>query len=187
MGRTPLPADYETQREGIEAGAYYILPNEVESLSARLALLGVTQEELGTLLNEAMTQSSETFHDNAPADAINSASHIVTSEANTIIRVLHYAARIPYPETTDQMRIGNIVSVVYEDDDVPERVLLTGYTRKVDTSAINTEDEISVVSAGSPMGLALLDAHVGEQVGYEVNERNFKLGVVAIDSIYTIS
>lgn len=184
MPRIPHANEFKTQREAIAGGAYILLPLEVDALDKRIQKLIERQKELGDLLGDAMTESSETFHDNAPAEAINSASNIMIAEFQTTVRVLRSADRIDYPREAAAVAIGNLVTICYEGDDEPEKMFITGYMRNVEVdNVIPNDGKVTALAAPSPLGLALLEAGVGSTVSYEVNSRQFKVGVVAIESV----
>ena len=55
--------------------------------------------------------------------------------------------------------LGSIVTVLYDGDDEPERLLLGSVEERA--------DGVMIVSPGSPMGKALLGAGAGDQVEFE--------------------
>ncbi len=80
-------------------------------------------------------------------------------------RILHLARIVKNAEivtdtgSTDTVRAGAIVSVIYDGDDEVEKYLVGSIEEQ--------RDDILVVSPGSPMGAALLGASVGDLVEYE--------------------
>lgn len=70
--------------------------------------------------------------------------------------------------------LGSVVSVVFEGDSEPERLLVGVIEERRD-------DDLTVVSPGSPMGKALLGAVAGESVEFELpDERSQKVTVVEV-------
>ncbi len=95
-------------------------------------------------------------------------------------RILHLAAIIENCEIvadgangSDIVGAGSIVSVLYEDDDEPEKYLVGSIEEK--------RDDVAVASPGSPMGKALLGAAIGDTVEYESPGGSLKIEIVAID------
>ena len=95
-------------------------------------------------------------------------------------RILHLAAIIDNCEIvadgangSDIVGAGSIVSVLYEDDDEPEKYLVGSIEEK--------RDDVAVASPGSPMGKALLGAAIGDTVEYESPGGSLKIEIVAID------
>ena len=74
---------------------------------------------------------------------------------------------------TDTVGQGAIVSLLYEGDDEPERMLVGSIEEK--------PDDVGVVSPGSPLGVALLGAAVGDEVSFEAPGGDLTVRVVAID------
>ena len=74
---------------------------------------------------------------------------------------------------TDTVGQGAIVSLLYEGDDQPERMLVGSIEEK--------PDDVEVVSPGSPLGVALLGAAVGDEVSFEAPGGDLTVRVVAID------
>ena len=75
--------------------------------------------------------------------------------------------------TSDEVSTGCIVTITYEDDDDEERYLIGSIEER--------HDELEVISPASPMGKALMGAHVGDVVAYEVNGTPLKVEVVEIE------
>ena len=81
-------------------------------------------------------------------------------------RILHLSRILADAEIIDASAegsgviLGSVVTVLYDGDDEPERLLLGSVEER-------TEDVI-VVSPGSPMGMALIGAGAGDQVRFEL-------------------
>lgn len=160
-----------------------MLPFEHAMLSGELQDLGVAQSALSRLLGEAMQQSSETWHDNAPADAINHEGRMLSARAEQLIATLGKAVIVGYPEVDDERIIlGTIVGIKYQGDDEIEHLLLTGVTRNA--PHFSTEADIprplQIVTAQSPLGSAILGRKPGDTPQYEVRDRMLR---IAIDSV----
>ena len=73
----------------------------------------------------------------------------------------------------DKVVPGAIVSVLYEGEDDPERMLVGSIEEQ--------RNDVAVVSPGSPLGAALLGASVDDQVTFEAPGGNLLVRVVAIE------
>jgi transcription elongation factor GreA len=79
-------------------------------------------------------------------------------------RIAHLGALIDNAEIvevaagSEVVHAGSIVSIVYEDDDSPERYLVGSIEER--------HDDLEVVSLTSPLGSALLGASAGDEVSY---------------------
>ena len=75
-------------------------------------------------------------------------------------------------EDLDNVVPGSIVSVLYDGEDDPERLLVGSIEEQ--------RDDVAVVSPGSPLGEALLGASVGDRITFEAPGGDLMVQVVAI-------
>ena len=75
-------------------------------------------------------------------------------------------------EDRDHVVPGSIVSVLYDGEDDPERLLVGSIEEQ--------RDDVAVVSPGSPLGEALLGASVGDRITFEAPGGDLMVQVVAI-------
>ena len=75
-------------------------------------------------------------------------------------------------EDLDNVVPGSIVSVLYDGEDDPERLLVGSIEEQ--------REDVSVVSPGSPLGEALLGASVGDRITFEAPGGDLMVQVVAI-------
>jgi transcription elongation factor GreA len=73
-----------------------------------------------------------------------------------------------------EVQPGCVVAISYEGDDDVERYLVGSIEER--------HDELDVVSPGSPLGEALIGAHVGDTVSYQAPGGELRVKVVAIES-----
>lgn len=76
-----------------------------------------------------------------------------------LTRILTDAEIIDRPAAGSEVVLGSIVTVLYDGDDEPERLLLGSVEER--------SDDVTVVSPGSPMGEALLGKGVNAKAEYE--------------------
>ena len=76
-----------------------------------------------------------------------------------LTRIIENAEIVTDTGNTDAVRAGAIISVIHDGDDEAEKYLVGSIEER--------GDDIMVVSPGSPMGVALLGAAVGDVVEYE--------------------
>ena len=76
-----------------------------------------------------------------------------------LAKILTDAAIIDAPADGSEVALGTVVTVLYDGDDEPERLLLGSVEERA--------DDVMIVSPGSPMGKALLGAAVGAVVEFE--------------------
>jgi len=75
-------------------------------------------------------------------------------------------------EDLDHVVAGSIVSVLYDGEADPERLLVGSIEEQ--------RDDVAVVSPGSPLGEALLGASVGDRITFEAPGGDLMVQVVAI-------
>ena len=75
-------------------------------------------------------------------------------------------------EDLDNVVPGSIVSVLYDGEDNPERLLVGSIEEQ--------RDDVAVVSPGSPLGEALLGASVGDRITFEAPGGDLMVQVMAI-------
>ena len=75
-------------------------------------------------------------------------------------------------EDLDNVVPGSIVSVLYDGEDDPERLLVGSIEEQ--------RDDVAVVSPGSPLGEVLLGASVGDRITFEAPGGDLMVQVVAI-------
>lgn len=177
----------DTIREVLEQGKIPMLSFEQRQLEIELLGHEITQAELGVLLGEAMTTTSETWHDNAQADAVVMQSHIHGNQAKEVIEALRESIVIPdEQDEKDKVSIGALVRVLI--DQLPETIFITGKQRRLpgEVAAIVGE-ETSAVNIRSPIGAAIFDQVEGATVSYRVGDRNLQVTIVSIEYPNTTS
>jgi transcription elongation GreA/GreB family factor len=170
-------------KRSIEAGHAPMLPFERDLLLADITKHGAHQKELAGLISEAMDQTSETWHDNAPADAIFAQSHLLGKRAEQTLTELRSAAIFEYPKPGNRsILLGSIVEVNYPGETESEHVLLTGVSRIAPEVRADAPvpSEFEVVTVRSPLGEALLGREEGETAVYRIQQRKMAVGVLSI-------
>jgi len=176
----------DTIRKLLQAGNTPLLPYEYDFLKEQLIKLGVEQKQLGKLLGQAMEQSSETWHDNAPADAVNHQSRVLSKKAEKVIEGLGTAAHVDYPRRgLGSITLGSVIGVVYSGETDPDYLLVAGFCRErpnIKPSApFSTRMDIATVC--SPLGAALLGLGLGDTANYMVNHNKVSLDVASLHQL----
>jgi transcription elongation GreA/GreB family factor len=177
----------ELIRRAIEDGKVPMLPFEQRQLEVELLGHTATQNELSKLLGEAMTTTSETWHDNAQADAVTMQSGILVEQASGVLAALKNRVIIPYEhDEKDRVSIGALVHVFIGVH--PETMLLTGQQRTLPDELLAVIDEdTTAVNIQSPIGTAIFDKPEGTVASYRVGERELQVTVVSIEYLDLVS
>ena len=167
-----------------------LLPFELELIYRDMRYHIDEQHRLGIVMGEAMTQSSETWHDNAPAEAIANESKILSERADRVAKLIGSRALFDYvaPDAVeDGITLGSIVDVEYVNDNEVERIVITGVSRQLtpeveQISICGSENcEVEAVTISSPLGSALLGRESGDVVEFKgPNGRIIGLRVVLV-------
>lgn len=167
---TDVISRHERVINTILSGATPVLAFEVDV--AQSAFQGLVKEQigLGKALGEAMSQSSETWHDNAPADAVVHASSLVAVRAKRVGSLINNGVVIEYPALDEQIAtLGTVVRYHFEGDDEIESILITGATRTlpdeiVESVGLAEGESLSAATVSSPLVASLLGKTAGETV-----------------------
>ena len=143
------------------------------------------QRLLANHLKDAMSQSSETWHDNAPAEVIIKESELLAKNAEDLSRFLAnstvYCSKIQSHEAT----LGSYCKISYIDDDKVLWIHLVGsnlvYTNHNSTSIIDSTNmhPIDNASIHSPLAKILIGKHADLTKTLYVGEK-LKIRLLAV-------
>lgn len=178
-------------QQTIEADRVPVLPFELEIAQRALARHIREHEKLTVQQFEAMNQTSETWHDNAAADAVTQASQNLAKTAGETNRILNNSDLFEYkanPE--DGVTLGSFATVRFGNSDEPDYFYLTGTTRVLTDeiqAALPPAEDINVITVFSPVGKALFGTKVGESTKFTTPAgRVIDLHVNAIEQIQVL-
>lgn len=162
----------------IRDGESPVMPFEIAV--AELALQGLASEQgaLGRTLRAAMTESSETWHDNSAADAVASESKVLFDRAKHRTAAISHGVEVGYPASDERLStLGSVVLYHFAgDDDERLGVFITGVTRDVPEEVkemLEVDDDIdfSVATIGSALVKAVFNKEAGATVDFSPTER----------------
>ncbi len=134
-----------------------ILDDDLRWLEARIKELEININDLGPDFYDALNQSSETWHDNAPFDALRDKQSVLFAEL-TQLRKLRLQRSLQKPSPTRDT--ANIGATVILDQHI---IFIAGdWTYR---SGKKYGDAL-VVSAASPIALAVIGKKVGETTDF---------------------
>ena len=172
-------------KDAIVHEKYPILPFELDFAKNALAGHIEKQADLGRQMGEAMQQSSETWHDNAPAEAISNESKTLASSAEKTMQVINDGQIFEYDASSEVISLGSMVSVTYGNDTEIVKLFVTGVVRELPLSLQEKYDgqDVDCVTISSPVGKAIFDKKVGDVVNAAVgNGRQIKLTIVSVSN-----
>lgn len=155
-----------------------LLPHELPLLRRDFERLAEIQDEHSRLLGEAMQQSSETFHDNAPAEAVQNEQEVLMRRVKPIAYIIRNHNIIPYPEEVDEsVAIGSRVGISINGNE-PFQIDIVGY-RDADWQ----DDDIDQVHHEAPLAASLLGSVVGQETIAVIGDVEKSVEVVGIDQV----
>ncbi len=175
----------ELIRDAVNKGEIPVLPFELERARLSFSQQISKQEELGRSLGEAMRQSSETWHDNAPAEAIRNESQVATLLADKAIKLLQYGKEFDYETEGNTVSLGSVVDIRYDKTGNIITTLVTGATYDIKDFCGNSD--IKGVTIFSPIGKAILDLSVGDSTEVTISNKKIPLSIIRIRNFDELS
>jgi transcription elongation GreA/GreB family factor len=132
-----------------------ILEEDLVLLDERIKILEKQMLDLGEDFNEAVSQSSETWHDNAPFDAVRDRQSLIQFELTRLRNIRKETTKIK-PIFNHKIQIGSKVTLKASKR---IRVMIGG--NWVGRSDVEGH---TLISCESPIAVNLLGRRVGEQI-----------------------
>ncbi len=157
----------------VKENAFYILDEDKQLARQRIAELEREILELGPEFHTALTQSNETWHDNAPFDALREKQAGLAAELQTLKEVLQRAEiSVPKP-AKDKVSIGSRVRVMLKGK--IHHFILTGHW----SYRLGREiDKALVITVQSPLGQAILGKKIKETVTLPHNGQQLEIAAI---------
>lgn len=147
----------------------YILESDKRWARERIAALEKEIQELGPEFYDVFNQSSETWHDNAPFDALRDRQAVLFAELSNLKAILRDSLPSTPRLKKSTVGIGSVVTL--QHGDATRQLLIAGdWTPRSGA----TENNITVVSSQSPMGVEL--------IGKKLPSETTRGTIIAIDS-----
>lgn len=147
----------------MQSRTLYILPQDRQIAIDRIAELEREILDMGSEFHVALNQSSESWHDNAPFDALRERQSVLQAEIQNLKSVIYNAA--PSLPKVVKNRVGVGATVTAENTKLNKR---TSYFIAGDWTARagDKSKEALIVSAKSPIGHVLVGCRVGDEVSF---------------------
>lgn len=142
----------------------YVLADDKEAALARIVELEKEIQDLGPEFHDVFNQSSETWHDNAPFDALRDRQSVLSAELQKLKGVLRQATTsIPKPQKN---LVGIGAQVTVNDHTLGKNLdyfIAGDWTYRTGEKL----EGATVVSAKAPIALALIGKKVGESAHFK--------------------
>jgi transcription elongation GreA/GreB family factor len=152
----------------------YLLPEDRQRAESRIVELEAEIQNLGPQFHEALTQSNETWHDNAPFDALREHQSVLAAELQSLREMLRNATPGLPKLRKDTVGIGSVVTVI-GDTGKKHIYKIAGYWTP---NAGGVSGDTVTISSLSPIARALLGQKLGSRVSLPPRGKQ-----VAIDDI----
>lgn len=136
---------------------FYILEEDRKLAQARIIELEKEIQELGPEFHVVLNQSTETWHDNAPFDALREKQALLAAELQKLKEVLQKASIAPPHKQKGIVGIGSRITVSLKGK--VQKYVLTGHW----SYRLGKEiDKAMVITCQSPLGQAVLGKQLND-------------------------
>ena len=136
----------------------YLLPEDRIAAEERIATLEVLIQDLGEDFRDAFTQSSETWHDNSPFEAVRDKQSMYAAELHQLRTVIRTSTLVAPKKKRGTIGIGDTVTL----SNGRQYKLAGSWTHKAGKHA----DGVYWVSSGTPVAQAVLGRRAGDEVAF---------------------
>lgn len=146
-----------------------ILPMDREYAVRRIEELNREIQELGPEFYDVFNQSSETWHDNAPFDALRDRQSVLDAERHSLKRILQSASPSIPKQFKNKVGIGSRVKIL-DSKGKSFRYLVAGdWTPR----AGEKENGLTIISRSAPLAQVLYGREVGDVINFR--DRNYTI------------
>ncbi|MBP6961923.1 GreA/GreB family elongation factor [Candidatus Saccharibacteria bacterium] len=165
-----------TSASQITEGTFYCLPHEEVLMHEQIGHVKNKRGVLAGDITEAMEQSSETWHDNAPADALFGEMRVLDLHGTKLAVAKRNLVIVRYPEPDfNQITIGSRVGCIMLGEEF--EMDITGNL----PIALKSDGDVEKSSIDAPITQALLGALVNSVVEFTVDGRDIEVIVSTLN------
>ncbi|PID33476.1 hypothetical protein CR969_00540 [Candidatus Saccharibacteria bacterium] len=147
----------------------FILSSDREYITERITEIEQQIDDLGPEFYEAFNQSSETWHDNAPFEAVRDKQSNLSAERQYLRQILHDSTSSRPRSTKDQVEAGKNVTVENLSKSIVKYYFIAGdWTAHAGKK--QPDGDATIISRRSPLGSAMLGLKVGNKFEFNGNE-----------------
>lgn len=136
----------------------YLLPDDRVAADARIGALEQQIQDLGEDFRDAFTQSSETWHDNSPFEAVRDKQSMLAAELHYLRTLVRSSTLIAPKKTRGTIGVGDCVTL----SNGAEYMVAGDWTRK----AGKQSGGVWWVSRQTPVAAELIGKKVGDRVSF---------------------
>lgn len=159
-----------------------LLEHEMELACQLLEMELARSIEIGADIGEAMGQSSESWHDNAPADAVLEEYALHKGKIAVLSNLTNKGSIVPYPSENDpNISIGSGATIVVPTWKEIINLLVIGDARFLYPAHVALHGEVELVSYNSPLAIALMGKRVGDACEANIHGKKVEITVDGVD------
>lgn len=151
-----------------------ILEEDKKWAMARIAALDEDIQALGPEFHDVFNQSSETWHDNAPFDALRDRQSVLDAERQQLKHVLRRALPAVPPQRPGRIGVGSLAEVVDEKERIARYFVAGDWTAR----AGQLYDGAIIMSARAPLASLLMGKKRGELIYF----RGRKIQIISVEA-----
>lgn len=171
----------KSMHETAQSAVVYLLPHEVELMNGRFRTLEEKHIEIVDVFADAMEQSSETWHDNAPADAARDAATVLSWEARQLVTIAKNYEVVDYPPIdSHQVAIGSRVRLSVNGSS-PFSIDIVGASLLGRNALVGDGEEIEQVTYNAPLATLVLGHPEGKSFEGELNGKTVSIVLLGVD------
>ncbi len=157
-----------------QTAVFYVLDEDKTWAREQIATIEKAIQEMGPEFNVALNESNETWHDNAPFDALRDEQALLVADMQNLKQIL-FKATLNVPKArAGRVGIGHRVSV--EQNGKTHHYFLAGHWSR---HTGHERDGAMVISCVSPIGSVLLGAKLGQTVTIPTNNKQVTIAAIA--------
>lgn len=153
---------------------YRLFPDEYQVFLNEITQLEVAFKDAWKLVWEAMQQSSETWHDNAPMDVAKLSGELASRKLAEVQVILNQSQIVRIVSDEGIVSMGKTVSLLVDGNNVTYTI--GGYQTPIEWR----------VSYNAPLIRAILGKEEGEVVYFDLNGKNIEIEILGIHPWITL-
>lgn len=178
MTKPVVARTFITSPEQIAPESYYALPHEVVLMRAELDGITLKRSGIAGHIDEAMSQSSETWHDNAPAEALFHEMGLIDRREASLRNAQRRLHVVAYPPIVFRLvTIGSRVICSLGGEEFPMDI--TGNL----PIAMEEQNGVEIGSIEAPIPRAILGLAAGQTAMADIHGRELPVHVLDVDQL----
>lgn len=179
---TKKPPHKELAIGRIERPPHHLLPGEYALLRRVLDEFDEEKRRQGAEMGAAMAESSETDHDNAPAEAIQSERGNLVALVRPFLDIHRRWQEIEFPDPDSSLIVLGSRVEITQDQREPFLLDIVGFRASFHPSQLQCP-EADLITEETPLATALMGHKAGDIFDAEIVDRSVRIDVISVDQL----